>query len=58
MRCTKVLEAPAHEQSVRQTLEYLYDRRSAVETLIRSLEQYAQFGEPPVMAQRAANTAN
>lgn len=43
MLCKKVLSAPVEEQAIRRELEYLYHRRSAVELLIRSLEQYERF---------------
>ncbi len=43
MLSKKVLSAPNHEQTIRRELEYLYHRRSAVEMLIRSLEQYDRF---------------
>ncbi len=40
---SKKLSAPTHEDTIRRELEYLYHRRSAVEMLIRSLEQYDRF---------------
>ncbi len=39
----KALSSPSDEQNIRRELEYLYHRRSAVEMLIRSLEQYDRF---------------
>ncbi len=59
MRCAKVPESRFHDEAVQQTLQYLYARRSAVETLIRSLEQYARFDENAVLMQRpGANGIN
>jgi hypothetical protein len=49
MRCNKVLGGNSHEQDIRKELQYLYDRRTAVEALIRSLEYYGQFQERPVL---------
>ncbi len=49
MRCDKVLGHTSPEQDIRKELQYLYDRRTAVETLIRSLEYYGQFQERPVV---------
>lgn len=43
MHCAKVLDKAAHEDAIRKQLQYLYDRRSAVEMLIRSLEHYDRF---------------
>lgn len=43
MRCAKALDKPVREDAIRKELQYLYDRRSAVETLIRSLEYYDRF---------------
>jgi len=35
--------SPRDPRLIQKQLEYLYSRRSAVETLIRSLENYAQW---------------
>lgn len=43
MPCRKVLEARAQEEVVLEQLQYLYYRRSAVEVLIRSLENYEKL---------------
>jgi hypothetical protein len=58
MRCTKVPETRVHDQAVQDTLQYLYDRRSVVETLIRSLEQYARFDEGQGIGQRTVPGSN
>ncbi len=42
---------------IRKELEYLYNRRSAVESLIRSLEQYDQYRPKPAEDLRKAKTA-
>lgn len=42
MRATKITER-SQDDTIRRELQYLYDRRSAVEMLIRSLEYYDQF---------------
>ncbi|HWQ53085.1 MAG TPA: hypothetical protein VN442_05335 [Bryobacteraceae bacterium] len=45
MLCAKVLDKPVREDAIRKELQYLYDRRSAVEMLIRSLEYYDRFAD-------------
>ena len=48
MACAEALDRAAHEDDIRKELQYLYDRRSAVEMLIRSLEHYERFRSGPV----------
>jgi hypothetical protein len=57
MRSDKVLCATSPEQDIRKELQYLYDRRTAVESLIRSLEYYGQFQERPVLTRSGRKTA-
>ncbi len=55
MRATKTTER-SQEDAIRKELQYLYDRRSAVEMLIRSLEYYDRFSASPAtsLSQKSA----
>jgi hypothetical protein len=43
MFAKKVLTSPIPARPFRKELEYLYARRTAIDTLIESLEQYDRF---------------
>jgi hypothetical protein len=43
MFANKVPSSPAPPRTYRKELEYLYARRSAIDTLIQSLEEYDRF---------------
>lgn len=53
MRATKTNER-SQEDAIRKELQYLYDRRSAVEMLIRSLEYYDRFASTTALTQKSA----
>ncbi len=57
MDCAKVLDCTSREKQIRKELQYLYNRRSAVEMLIRSLEHYDQFQARPMAAGDRQKTA-
>jgi hypothetical protein len=44
-RDKRLAEIPKDGRDYRRELEYLYARRSAIESLIRSLQQYERFRE-------------
>jgi len=43
MFAKKALSSPTHDRTYRKELEYLYARRTAIDTLIESLEEYDRF---------------
>ena len=43
MFAKKALTSPAPARTYRKELEYLYARRTAIDTLIQSLEEYDRF---------------
>ncbi len=48
----KMASSPTTFGSLKRELEYLYLRRSAVESLIRSLEDYHRSSAPPRLRNR------
>jgi hypothetical protein len=54
MNLKRVLPSPTSEpeRNIRKELEFLYHRRSAIESLIRSLENYRLFQPRPVELSR------
>ena len=52
MNCSNVLGPLPQEDVIRRELQYLYDRRSAIEMLIRSLENYDRYRERPITAEK------
>ena len=43
MFAKKTLSSPSPARTYRKELEYLYARRTAIDTLIQSLEEYDRF---------------
>ncbi len=49
MFAKKALPRPSGTRTFRKELEYLYARRTAVDTLIHSLEEYNRFRPQPAI---------
>lgn len=48
MMSKRVLPSPTSERDIKKELEFLYWRRSTVDLLIRSLEQYSLCRPKPI----------
>lgn len=55
MKSSRVTLSPTADPELRKQLTYLYSRRSSLDSLIRSLQQYQRFRQKTLV--RAAKSA-